>query len=697
MRAPADPVQGRLMSTPVRSPQEMLQKIQGTLDELERTRSWITSIEQVTETLGTSTSLHHSLEELLRSALEMTHTTIGALALREEPGQPVQILGRREGDESLLDRARSELEGRHFMWVIEHSRPLLLSPPGVPSELEDVRTEHFHAGNFLLIPFAPGLETGGVLSVGTLERRHRFSPEDHRFLRLLATMATGTLRSMRAVEEVQHFLIATIRSLCAALDARDPYTRGHSERVAMYSMAIMNELEGIRPEGFPEGFRDSVRLGAMLHDVGKIGIPDEILHKPDRLTPAEFDEMKTHTTKGAAIVSGVKNTREIVYAVKYHHERLDGSGYPEGLKGEAIPYIAQIVGIADTFDAMTSDRPYRAGCPHDEAVKEIVSLTARHYHPDITLAIQRAFDHGTLSQTFDSELDSGMQDRDEMVSKLFDTEIRELPSMPQVVHKVIEKSRNPNCSVKELSELVARDQGLVSRILRLVNSAFYGFSRRISTINLAITILGLRNVRNLVINVGLAGFFRGGGSESRETRLRLWEHSVETAVGAMTLARMRKMSEPDEAFTAGLLHDIGRIALDYQHHDLSARIENLVSEEGLSPGLAEEKVIGVDHGAIGAWVAAQWNLPRMLCDAIRFHHDPARCALEAPQSLPLTYVVSAAEALSDLRHSVEDNMESHLWHPAVVHLALTPEETREVLDAMEREKEAMLHVLGREP
>ncbi|HVP39849.1 MAG TPA: HDOD domain-containing protein [Candidatus Saccharimonadales bacterium] len=675
---------------------EFIQRIQRSLSDLERAQRQFESLARAAQAQAAATSVQHSLQSVLEAAVDGTGMRIGSLATRTGPNGPIEVEHRRELDDGLLDHARAELEEQHFVWVLERGRALLLSPPGVPVDISDVRAVHFYPGNFLLVPLPGGHDQAGLLCVGTLERRHRFQPDDLRFLQILATMARSTLRSIRAVEEAQTFLIATIRSLSAALDARDPYTRGHSERVAMYSLAILNELEAMRGQGFADGFRDSVRLGAMLHDIGKIGISDSILHKPERLNEEEFEAMKSHAEKGAAIVNGVKNIRDILDAIRFHHERFDGTGYPKRLKGEVIPLIARIVGTADCFDAITSDRPYRHGSAPEFAVEQIRNLAGLHHDPEVVEALGRAFESGALSVQLEADRSEPASENQELLERLFSQKIKELPSMPQVVHTVIERSRDPNCSIRELAELVSRDQGLVSRLLRLVNSAFYGFSRRISTVSLALTILGLRNVRNMVINVGLAGFFRGGNPQSRATRLRLWEHSVETAVGAMTLARLRRMGEPDEAFTAGLLHDIGRIALDYYHHDLSARIESLIEEEGLSELEAEERVTGVHHGAIGAWVAAQWNLPGSLCDAIRFHHDPARCATESPGSLQLTYIAGAAEALSELRHRVDDNQENHLLSTAVQHLALTREEIQATLEAMEREKSAMLQVLGPE-
>ena len=156
-----------------------------------------------------------------------------------------------------------------------------------------------------------------------------------------------------------------MRALIASLDARDPYTAGHSERVSTLSVAVGEEL------GLDADAIEVLRLGALLHDVGKIGVPDEILRKRGRLTPAEFDAIKTHPTAGARILRSIPFLARHIPIVELHHERPDGDGYPYGLKGDAIPLGARIVHVADAFDAMTSGRSYRPARLPFEAVAEL--------------------------------------------------------------------------------------------------------------------------------------------------------------------------------------------------------------------------------------------------------------------------------------------------------------------------------------
>ena len=156
-----------------------------------------------------------------------------------------------------------------------------------------------------------------------------------------------------------------MRALAAALDARDPYTAGHSERVSTFAVAMGEELK-LDAEAM-----ETLRLGALLHDIGKIGVPDEVLRKPGALTAAEFEAIKTHPSAGARILRSIPFLAPHIPIVELHHERPDGLGYPYGLRGDEIPLAARIVHVADAFDAMTSARAYRSGRIPVEAIAEL--------------------------------------------------------------------------------------------------------------------------------------------------------------------------------------------------------------------------------------------------------------------------------------------------------------------------------------
>jgi HD-GYP domain-containing protein (c-di-GMP phosphodiesterase class II) len=195
----------------------------------------------------------------------------------------------------------------------------------------------------------------------------------------------------KAAHENHLLFINSVRMLAAAIDAKDPYTRGHSERVARYSIAIGKHL------GLPEKEMRNLRVSSLLHDVGKIGIDDRILRKPGALSDDEFEVMKQHPAKGAAIMSGVAQLIDVIPGMKYHHEKWGGGGYPDSLEGEAIPMQARIVAIADTFDAMTTNRPYQKAMELGYVVEKIKSFAGTRFDPKVVDAFVNAVARGDIT------------------------------------------------------------------------------------------------------------------------------------------------------------------------------------------------------------------------------------------------------------------------------------------------------------
>ncbi len=194
----------------------------------------------------------------------------------------------------------------------------------------------------------------------------------------------------KAAHENHLLFINSVRMLAAAIDAKDPYTRGHSERVARYSVAIGKNLQ------LSERDMRNLRISALLHDVGKIGIDDRILRKPGALNDEEFEFMKQHPAKGAAIMSGVAQLIDIIPGMKYHHEKWSGGGYPDGLEGEQIPMQARIVAIADTLDAMTTNRPYQKAMELGYVVEKIKSFAGTRFDPRVVDAFVSAVKRGDI-------------------------------------------------------------------------------------------------------------------------------------------------------------------------------------------------------------------------------------------------------------------------------------------------------------
>jgi putative nucleotidyltransferase with HDIG domain len=193
-----------------------------------------------------------------------------------------------------------------------------------------------------------------------------------------------------AVNQNRELFMGSIQMLAGAVDEKDPYTRGHSDRVTRYSMMIAKEM------GLSEDATEVVRVSAQLHDVGKIGIEDLILKKPGALTTEEFAIMKTHTTKGANILRPVAQLKNMIPGIELHHESLDGRGYPHGLQGDEIPLLARIIAVADTFDALTTNRPYQQAHDPLEALRIIHNLSGKRLDPAAVAALTAIYQRGEI-------------------------------------------------------------------------------------------------------------------------------------------------------------------------------------------------------------------------------------------------------------------------------------------------------------
>jgi HD-GYP domain-containing protein (c-di-GMP phosphodiesterase class II) len=194
----------------------------------------------------------------------------------------------------------------------------------------------------------------------------------------------------RAAEENRALFMGSIQMLAGAVDEKDPYTRGHSDRVTRYSLLIAKEM------GLPASFMETLQISAQLHDVGKIGIEDRILKKPGALTEEEFEVMKTHTTKGANILRPVPQLAEMLPGIELHHEALDGRGYPYGLQGDQIPLLPRVIAVADTFDALTTNRPYQQAHAPEQALQIIKNLAGKRLDPKAVSALFAVYERGEI-------------------------------------------------------------------------------------------------------------------------------------------------------------------------------------------------------------------------------------------------------------------------------------------------------------
>lgn len=233
------------------------------------------------------------------------------------------------------------------------------------------------------LPLKPRDKFLGVIQVANKKGNASYRPEDLDLLKILGSQIAFVIQNADLFHNLQRAYIDTLSALTSAIDAKDSYTRGHSERVTDLSMKLAKEI------GLERAEIEKIKLGGLLHDIGKIGIPEGILNKPGRLNDEEFKIIKSHPELGLRILGKVEFLAGVVPIIKHHHERCDGKGYPEGLVGEATPLLARIVSVVDTFDAMTTDRPYRKALSTEEALKEIHHCSGTQFDPGVAAVFIR--------------------------------------------------------------------------------------------------------------------------------------------------------------------------------------------------------------------------------------------------------------------------------------------------------------------
>ncbi len=324
------------------------------------------------------------LDTIMDIVFQVVKADRGLLALvDEETGELVPRAVRRRKE--LTDTSSLAISEGIIKRVMDKGTSLLVADALTDERFR--RRDSIVAQNIrscLCVPLKSHNRVLGFIHVDTLTTSDAFSRDDLRLLSAIGMQAGIALENVRLLEKLQELMFGSIRALVATIEAKAPYWRYHSQRVADISLVIAKEL-GLSPEE-----QKTIELASLLHDVGKIGTPETILNKDDTLTPQQKAVVHSHSSRGANIIRNIKGIEDIVEAVRHHHERFDGTGYPDELKGEAIPLYSRIIALADTYDAMTSIRPYRQDKPLAEVISEIKRGAGTQFDPEIVAAFLSA-------------------------------------------------------------------------------------------------------------------------------------------------------------------------------------------------------------------------------------------------------------------------------------------------------------------
>jgi HD-GYP domain-containing protein (c-di-GMP phosphodiesterase class II) len=362
------------------------------LQLLQRAQRHLSTLHRVSELLAGAKDIQGLSDATLRAILEVTAADRAALVLRRRDPSTGEA-------EVAAARSRTASDAQFTV-----SRTLVsdVIEKGVSTFAHDAAADdRFSEGQSVIqqnirsvmcVPLRTTDDVLGALYVDSLSGAGRFNEADLELLSAIGNQAGVALHRVRLMSELERLLLDTIRAIAATIDAKDGYTHRHSERVALLATRLGKEI-ALSPEEL-----ETVQLAGLLHDVGKIAVPDAILNKPGRLTPEEFEDMKKHPGHGARILENIQNAsvQAVLPGVKHHHEKWDGTGYPDGLKGEDIPLLARLLGVADFFDALTSARSYRAAMSPEVAVDLITKSSGTHFESSLADLVLRLHTEGTL-------------------------------------------------------------------------------------------------------------------------------------------------------------------------------------------------------------------------------------------------------------------------------------------------------------
>lgn len=333
--------------------------------QVERQVSELKALHHLSLSLNRTNSMDDVLDQLLDETLLLLEAENASVMLLEPDQETLTIKMARGLSAEVVKNTRVKIGERISGKVAQERKPMLYSA-----------FETDESGAALSVPLLMDDKILGVLNVRHKKGGGDFSNDELSLAARFANVAALSISKAGYHQELRQLFEHSIRALANSIDARDPYTSGHSERVTRYSLMIAERL------GFAGEALEELRYASLLHDIGKIRIRDHILHKPGKLSDEEFDEMKRHPQYGVEIMEPVRAFQKILPYMLYHHERFDGRGYPTGLANTSIPIQARIMCVADCFDAMTSDRPYRKGMPVEEAERELRINRGTQFDPD---------------------------------------------------------------------------------------------------------------------------------------------------------------------------------------------------------------------------------------------------------------------------------------------------------------------------
>ena len=410
--------------------------------------------------------------------------------------------------------------------------------------------------------------------------------------------------------EVKELILEVVKTLVALIEEKDPYLKKHSDRVANNCANFCEQFKLLAPDDI-----DAIFYAALLHDIGMVSVPLDILKKSDPLSEDEMIRIKRHPVRGEKILANFSYLKTILPLVRYHHEAVDGSGYPDGLEADKIPLGARIIGIFNYFDKLAFPR-FSAKAKGIEAAMDDVTSKAGQMFDNKLIGNFAAFIEANSGKSEDFLLKretASMKAIFTGILQKFTAGKLNPPVMPQVVREVQSVVKRPKSTSDELAQVIEKDPVISLRLISVANSPVYRGVAEIRNVKNALPRLGLKETLNIVLAIANKSLYSTDKVQFRILMDKLWVHSLASAYGSKLIAQSLKLDDAEKFFLMGLTHDIGKILLLKAFTEISK--EKNLNMNAVAANIQEA------HLSLGSLLLKRWGFDEDFINVVTHHDD----------------------------------------------------------------------------
>ena len=417
--------------------------------------------------------------------------------------------------------------------------------------------------------------------------------------------------------ELQKVFKEIVLTLVSVVEYKDPFFRGHSERVAANCVRFSNHLS------MPREFIESIYLAGLVYDIGMVYVPMEIIHKPDKLTPEEMELIREHPKITEKILSNLRFFKNILPMIRHHHESFNGEGYPDGLKGEKIPIGARILSVADSFDAMTSERPHRPALSNEEALKQLNARAGQTFDPELVTKFvhfmtpeeKTVRNEGNSAVIENKTIQKAVSD----VVMAFKKGLIEFPAFPSVIQKIQDALKSADKTIDDIAGIIELDQVVTLRLLSVANSSHFGGGGKTHSVAQALSRIGLKDAEGIVSFIAMKSIYAADNAAVIILMEKFWRHAIATAHVTRALVKRLNETDGEMIFLLGLTHDIGKVLL------LNALAKILFKKGETNPINMEDVLASIQnvHANFGGALLKKWGFNENVIMAVSTHENPA--------------------------------------------------------------------------